>query len=49
MRKEGQSEEEERVKGMESVIFRLIQEKDMIEQKLIQEVNHKQRIVLTLE
>jgi hypothetical protein len=49
LRKEGQSEEEERVKGMERVIFRLIQEKDMIEQKLIQEVNHKQRIVLTLE
>lgn len=34
---------------METVILRLIQEKDLIEEKLIQEVNHKQRIVLTLE
>lgn len=49
LRKEGQSEEEQRVKGMENVIMRLIQEKDQIEDKLIQEVNHKQRIVLTLE
>jgi hypothetical protein len=49
LRREGQSEEEQRVKGMESVILRLIQEKDQIEEKLIKEVNHKQRIVLTLE
>ena len=41
LRKEGQSEEEQRVKGMENVIMRLIQEKDQIEDKLIQEVNHK--------
>jgi hypothetical protein len=34
---------------MEHIVARLIQEKDEVEERLIQEVNHKQRIVFALE
>jgi hypothetical protein len=34
---------------MEHIVARLIQEKDEVEERLIQEVNNKQRIVFALE
>ncbi len=49
LREETETEETQRVTRMEQIVMRLIQEKGVVEERLIQEVNQKQKIVFALE